>query len=100
MLVLFLLVGSAVPSRADDHDKCEQKIRKAEQKLDKEVRKHGEHSRQAEQRRREVEQARANCRVEMNATTTTIHKKRITAPNSRGPMCFSVALPECLFLLN
>jgi hypothetical protein len=64
VLASFLLVGSAVPSRADDHDKCEQKIRKAEQKLDKEVRKHGEHSRQAEQRRREVEQARASCRVD------------------------------------
>jgi hypothetical protein len=64
VLASFLFVGSVVPSRADDHDRCERRIRKAEQNLDKEVRKHGEHSRQAEQRRRELEQARSTCHVD------------------------------------
>jgi len=58
----FLLVGSAAPMFARNHEgKCEKRIRKAELKLEKAIRKHGEHSRQAEARRHDVEEARAHC---------------------------------------
>jgi hypothetical protein len=57
-----LLFGAGVPAQArENHERCENKVRKAEQNLRNAERKHGDHSRQAEKRRRELEHARA-CR--------------------------------------
>lgn len=62
ILVLFFLMGSAIPTPAMDRDdKCERRIHQAEENLQKAVRRHGEHSRQAEQKRRQLEEARERC---------------------------------------
>ena len=62
-----MLVGSAVPALAYDHDwrdreKCEKRIGRAEDKLHREVYRHGEYSRQAEHARHELRETREQCR--------------------------------------
>ncbi len=57
--VFFFMV--APTARADDHDRCRQRIEKIEVRLDHEIAKHGEHSRQAEDRRRQLQAEREHC---------------------------------------
>jgi hypothetical protein len=57
-----MLFVVAVPSaRADDRDRCRQRIEKIEHKLDQEVAHHGEHSPQADARRRDLNAERERC---------------------------------------
>jgi hypothetical protein len=57
-----LLLGSALPARADRHEECESRIHKAEWNLRRAVERHGEGSPQADFRRHQLEEIREHCR--------------------------------------
>jgi hypothetical protein len=57
-----LLLGGAVPVRADRHDDCRRDIHRAEWNLRRAIDRHGEGSRQAEFRRHQLHEIRERCR--------------------------------------
>ena len=63
LLTIVGLVGSSLPTRADDdrRERCERRIHQAEDRLRDAVQRHGEDSRQAHKRREQLEQVRRDC---------------------------------------
>jgi hypothetical protein len=61
LLSAVFFFAAAPQARADDRDKCRQRIERAEAKLDQAIRHHGERSHQAESRRHELNQERERC---------------------------------------
>ncbi len=57
-----LLLGTAVPVRANGREECEEDIHKAEKELGKAIKEHGADSRDADYRRHELDEIRDHCR--------------------------------------
>ena len=57
-----LLLSTAVPARANGHEKCEKEIHEAEEELHKAIERHGADSRDAHYRRHELDEVRDRCR--------------------------------------
>jgi hypothetical protein len=61
LLNAMLFVVAPPSARADDRDRCRQRIEKIEQRLDHEIARHGEHSPQADARRHQLREEREHC---------------------------------------
>jgi hypothetical protein len=62
LLTIVGLVGSSLPTRADDHhDRCVRRVHQAEENLRDAIAKHGEDSREARKRRAQLDQAHHDC---------------------------------------
>jgi hypothetical protein len=56
-----LVLGGAVPVRADHHEECEHRMHQAEWRLHRAIERHGEGSPEAEHRRHQLEEIREHC---------------------------------------
>ena len=79
-----LMIGGALPLRADERSDCEKRVHKAEQNLQHEIDRHGEHGKNVDKRRAELDRARADCHMretnEMNRDHDRDHDHENDAP--------------------